>query len=200
MHIAGANSVDYAELRNLPVPAATPTHVPIPHYRVVDLIAHSLSYYGHEVVEQHHGATPDGMRYFGVLTLKSPHTDYTDMVGLRNSHDKKFPIGIGFGSRVFICDNMAFSTDHFVRRKRSNEGFLSTHARQAETGIGGRLWLWCVVLARGLLRIAVACAVEQLVNLAGVKAGLVEFEALAGERLQLRRQQLVVPGRASCRR
>jgi len=116
---AGANPVDYAELRNLPVPAATPTHVPIPHYRVVDLIAHSLSYYGHEVVEQHHGVTPDGARYFGVLTLKSPYTGYTDMVGLRNSHDKKFPIGIGFGSRVFICDNLAFSAEHVVKRKHT---------------------------------------------------------------------------------
>ena len=116
---AGANPVDYDELRNLPVPAATPTHVPIPHYRVVDLIAHSLSYYGHEVVEQHHGVTPDGARYFGVLTLRSRYTDYTDMVGLRNSHDKKFPIGIGFGSRTFVCDNLAFSADHVVKRKHT---------------------------------------------------------------------------------
>ncbi len=53
---AGANPVEYAELRHLPVPAATPSHVPIPHYRVADLIAHSLSYYGHEVVEERGGS------------------------------------------------------------------------------------------------------------------------------------------------
>jgi Domain of unknown function (DUF932) len=38
---------------------------------------------------------------------------------LRNSHDKKFPIGIGIGSRVFVCDNMAFVAEHVVKRKHT---------------------------------------------------------------------------------
>lgn len=77
---AGANPVDYDALRTLPVPDATATHVPIPHFRVVDLVAHSLGYYGHQVTEQHSGVTPDGARFFGVLCLKSEYTGYTDMV------------------------------------------------------------------------------------------------------------------------
>jgi hypothetical protein len=31
-----------------------------------------------------------------------------------NSHDKSLPIGIAFGSRVFVCDNLAFSADHVI--------------------------------------------------------------------------------------
>jgi hypothetical protein len=116
---AGAQSVDYEELRKLPTPAATETHVPIPHFRVVDLVAHSLAYYGHEVVEQHFGVTPQASRFFGVLTLKSSYTGYTDTVGLRNSHDKSFPISIGFGSRVFVCDNLAFVSDVAIKRKHT---------------------------------------------------------------------------------
>ena len=61
----------------------------------------------------------DGARYFGVLCLRSPYGDYTDMLGLRNSHDKSLPIGIAFGSRVFVCDNLAFSADHVIRRKHT---------------------------------------------------------------------------------
>jgi hypothetical protein len=57
--------------------------------------------------------------YFGVLSLKSTYGDYTDTVGLRNSHDKTFPIGISFGSRVFVCDNLAFIADHVVRRRHT---------------------------------------------------------------------------------
>jgi hypothetical protein len=38
---------------------------------------------------------------------------------LRNSHDKSFPIGIAFGSRVIVCDNLAFSGDHVIRRKHT---------------------------------------------------------------------------------
>ncbi len=98
---AGAEPVDYAGLRELPIPEATPTHVPIAHHSVVDMVKYSLGFFGHDLVEEHYGVTPDGNRFFGVLTLRSPYGDYTDMVGLRNSHDKKFPIGIAIGSRVF---------------------------------------------------------------------------------------------------
>lgn len=116
---AGANALDYVDLRHLETPEATPTHVPIPHHRLVDVVRHTLGFYGHTVEEEHHGVTPDGMRYFGVLSLKSTYGDYTDTVGLRNSHDKTFPIGISFGSRVFVCDNLAFVADHVVRRRHT---------------------------------------------------------------------------------
>lgn len=116
---AGAAALDYSDLRSLDTPEATRTHVPIPHHRLVDVVRHTLGFYGHVVEEEHHGVTPDGMRYFGVLSLKSSYGDYTDTVGLRNSHDKTFPIGISFGSRVFVCDNLAFIADHVVRRKHT---------------------------------------------------------------------------------
>lgn len=116
---AGANAIDYDGLRQLETPPATATHVPLPHFRLVDLVAHSLAYHGHEVREQHHGVTPDGLRYFGVLTIRSPYTGYEDMVGLRNSHDKSLPVGIAFGSRVFVCDNTAFVADHVIRTKHT---------------------------------------------------------------------------------
>lgn len=116
---AGAEPIEYDALRLLSVPEPTQTHVPIPHHRVVDVVRHMLSFYGHEVVEEHHGVTNDGARYFGVLSLKSAYGNYTDMIGLRNSHDKSMPIGLAFGSRVFVCDNMAFVADHVVRRKHT---------------------------------------------------------------------------------
>jgi hypothetical protein len=115
----GAERSTYPMLRELDTPAATPTHVPIPHHRLVDLVRHSLGFYGHEIVEEHHGLTADGARYFGLMTLESAWTGYRDTVVMRNSHDKKFPIGIGFGSRVFCCDNLAFFADHVVRRRHS---------------------------------------------------------------------------------
>lgn len=116
---AGAEPVDIDALRNLPVPAATETHVPIAHSAVVDMVKYSLGFFGHEIVGEDYGVTPDGARFFGVLSLKSFDGDYTDTVGLRNSHDKRFPIGISFGSRVFVCDNLAFSGDHVIRRKHT---------------------------------------------------------------------------------
>lgn len=116
---AGAKPIDYDGLRQLDTPQATATHVPIPHFRVVDVLKHTLGFYGHEVTAEHYGVTEDAARFFGLLSLKSTYGGYEDTVGLRNSHDKRFPIGIAFGSRVFVCDNLAFIADHVIRRKHT---------------------------------------------------------------------------------
>lgn len=118
LHV-NATPIDYDGLRQLVTPEGTATHVPIPHFRVVDLIKMTLGMYGHEVTDEHHGVTEDGSRYFGLISLRSPYTGYEDTVGLRNSHDKSFPVGIGFGSRVFVCDNMAFMADQVIKRRHS---------------------------------------------------------------------------------
>jgi hypothetical protein len=91
----------------------------VPHHEIVELMRYTLGFYGHEIMEEHHALTPGGERYFGLLSLRSPYGDYSDTVGLRNSHDKSFPIGIAFGSRVIVCDNLAFIGDHVVRRKHT---------------------------------------------------------------------------------
>jgi len=101
---AGAEHVDYAAVQELETPEGTDTHCPIAHRDVVDMVKYSLGFYGHDVTTEHHAITPDGARYFGILCLKSPYGDYTDMVGLRNSHDKKFPIGSSVGSQVCVCE------------------------------------------------------------------------------------------------
>jgi len=115
----GAREIAYDGLRQLETPPPTPTHVPIPHFRVVDLLRTTLGMYGHEIVEEHHGTTEDGARYFGLLSLRSTYSGYEDTVGLRNSHDRSFPVGIGFGSRVFVCDNLAFIADTVIKRKHT---------------------------------------------------------------------------------
>lgn len=118
LHV-GASPIDYVGLRALTMPEATASHVPIAHHRVVDLIKGSLAMFGHEVIEENYGVTEDGARFFGLLSLKSTYGGYEDTVALRNSHDKKFPIGIGFGGRVFCCDNLSFIADHVVKRKHT---------------------------------------------------------------------------------
>jgi hypothetical protein len=116
---AGANAVSYDDLRSVPLPAPTDTHIPVAHHEIVELVRYTLGFYGHEIAEESHAVTPDGMRYFGLMSLRSPYGDYTDTVGLRNSNDRTFPIGIAFGSRVFVCDNLAFIGEQVIRRKHT---------------------------------------------------------------------------------
>lgn len=129
---AGAEPVSFDDLRGFTTPPATATHVPIPHFRLVEMLKHSLTYYHHDIAEEHYGLTKDGDRFFGVMTLKSPHGEWTDVVGLRNSHDKSFPVGVSYGSRVFVCDNLAFAGDHVIRRKHTVKALRDIHALLAE--------------------------------------------------------------------
>lgn len=116
---AGATPVDYAGLREYATPAPTASHFPIPHFSVVDYVKHSLTFFGHEIEAEDYGITEDGQKFFGVLSLRSPYGDYCDQVGLRNSHDKSFPVAISFGSRVFVCDNLAFNGDNVIKRRHT---------------------------------------------------------------------------------
>lgn len=79
----------------------------------------ALQLKGHEITTEEYGVTPDGMRFFGVIQLASKYGDYTDVVGLRNSNDKAFPVGVSYGSQVFVCDNLAFIGENVVKRRHT---------------------------------------------------------------------------------
>lgn len=116
---AGAEPVELSALKEVPIPEATASHVPIPHYDFLDMVKMALQLKGHEVTSEEYGVTPDGLRFFGVIQLASKYGDYTDVVGLRNSNDKAFPVGVSYGSQVFVCDNLAFVGDHVVKRRHT---------------------------------------------------------------------------------
>lgn len=116
---AGAQYVDYDALRVVNTPPATSSHVPLPHHHLVDMVRYALGYHQHEIVEEHHAIMPDGQRYFGLFTLQSPYGDYKDTLGIRNSHDKSWPVGLAFGARVMVCDNTSFNGEIVVKRKHT---------------------------------------------------------------------------------
>jgi len=116
---AGASAIDYDGLRTLATPPATATHHPLPHHELVSMIEYALNYWGHEVTKREFGVTPDGARFYGVLTLKSDYGDYEDLVGLANSHNKTSAIQVGMGASTFVCDNTSFRSDVVVKRKHT---------------------------------------------------------------------------------
>lgn len=128
----GAKEITFEELRQVELPPPTETHYPIAHSRLVEMLRHSLTFYGHEITEEHHAVTPDGQRYFGLVSLKSTYGDYTDTAILRNSNDRSFPIGVGYGGRVFCCDNLSFHAQHVIRRKHTKSALRDVHGLLAE--------------------------------------------------------------------
>jgi hypothetical protein len=66
------------------------------------------------------------MKMFGAWDIaQRGNEDMTWAVGIRNAMDKSMCIGLMAGTRVFVCDNLAFSSDGVVI-KRKHTGRLTT--------------------------------------------------------------------------
>jgi hypothetical protein len=121
----GSREVAHEELASLPCPERTKTWAPVGHARVLNTALATLNEAGYTVAKMRLGLSPDNGRFFGSLDLATPLTPDGGVglaVGLRNSIDKTFPMGFCAGSRVFVCDNLAFRSDLMVRRKHSLNG------------------------------------------------------------------------------
>lgn len=108
------------DLKDLPTPEPTATHFPIPHWRFLETLAESLFFRHLEIVGEEFAVSPDGQRFFGALTLNVEDSGVRIALGLRNSHDKSFSLGLTVGHRVFVCDNLALFGDYApVMRKHT---------------------------------------------------------------------------------
>lgn len=116
----GGHRVSAAELDAVPVPARTDSWCPVPHHHLLDLVRGSLDAAGYRMTGEQHALAQAGQRYFGLLEVHHGHGDYGLVVGVRNSHDKTFPAGLCLGSRVFVCDNLAFSSEVVIARKHTS--------------------------------------------------------------------------------
>lgn len=119
----GATRISREDLDKMEAPAPTETWHPISHGRMLGLVEGALKGVGLHVVEQAHGITVEGKRYFGLLQVqngKNPE-DYTLVVGVRNSTNKSLSAGLAVGSQVFVCDNLAFSADVVLGRKHTSK-------------------------------------------------------------------------------
>jgi len=121
----GANRVPVEEVYAVETPAPTDTHYPIPHGALIDAVVGNLEGIGLQVHDQSYGLWGDeGEMMFGVISLSNGTSgmvlpDYEVILGIRNAHNKRFSAGLACGSRVFVCDNMAFSGDIVVFRKHT---------------------------------------------------------------------------------
>ncbi len=66
-----------------------------------------------------------GQQMFGVLTCTNGHgaRDYALAIGLRSSYDRSLAVGATFGSRCFVCDNLAFTGEVSMSRRHTSMVF-----------------------------------------------------------------------------
>lgn len=121
---SGSRSVDRPTLESIDAPPATDTWFPVRHGDVLGRAVGLLEGAGFRVEKSRYGLSTDNHRFFGVLDLSLPvgYDGVKLAVGIRNSTDKTFPIGLAAGTRVFVCDNLAFSAELTVTRKHTRNG------------------------------------------------------------------------------
>jgi hypothetical protein len=117
----GTNLATSDAVHAVPTPEATASWQPIPHGDLYTRVRTTLEGSGLHVVQEAHGLWREGLRYFGLMEVRNGHNadDFGLVVGLRNSHDKSFPAALALGSRVFVCDNLAFSGEIKLSRKHT---------------------------------------------------------------------------------
>ena len=78
---------------------------------------------GYVIKSEKYGLARNDARFFGIINLDTPLATGVGLsVGVRNSVDRSFPIGMACGSHCFVCDNMAFRAELLVRRKHTING------------------------------------------------------------------------------
>lgn len=119
----GARPASLEEVAAIAAPPSQGRWFPLSHGLVLQRVVSTLAEAGFLVRRQQLALSRGDARFFGVLDLSSTLANgVTLSVGVRNSVDKSFPIGFCAGSRVFCCDNLAFSAELLVRRKHTRFG------------------------------------------------------------------------------
>lgn len=118
----GGRVIDRHQLAQVETPEPTKTHMPVPHMALLDQVYSALTTIDVHPVAEKLAIAKNGARFFGTIELKRTVEDgrgYNVMLGLRNSHDKTFSAEFVTGSRVFVCDNLAFSGSFLLSRKHT---------------------------------------------------------------------------------
>jgi len=110
-----------ADLAAVAVPEETDSYVPVPYGRFVEEVELHVPRFGLTISDARYALARDGLQMFGVLTCHNggEHADYALALGLRSSYDQSLAVGLIAGSRVFCCDNLAFSGEVGANRKHT---------------------------------------------------------------------------------
>lgn len=119
--LIGTHKVTEAEVIQVPAVPFTRTFKPIHHQQVIMAIRTAIGAVGLEVIKAEYVLAGSGMKMFGVWDLSTGNDELCWSVGIRNSMDKSMALGITAGTRVFVCENLAFDGE-FVELRRHTKG------------------------------------------------------------------------------
>ena len=117
----GGQIVDRQTVALVDTPIGTESWKPVPHIEVIEAVTQVVKAHKWEITEEQFGLARDGQKLFGVMKInKTSSMDWTRCIGLRNSHDKSFSVGLTAGISVMVCSNMAFGGTTIIKRRHTS--------------------------------------------------------------------------------
>ena len=123
---------------DVPTPDRTKTWGVIGHGQLVDTLTEAVDHAGFRVVNEDYSLSRDGGKLFGAFTLDRASGELAWMIGFRNSVNKSMALGITAGTRVFVCDNMAFSGS-FIQFRKHTGGLDMEHLQELANNAVGEM-------------------------------------------------------------
>jgi len=109
------------EIARVDTPQGTASWKPVPHIDVIDAVTEVIEASQWSITDERFGLASDGKKLFGVMTInRTSCPEWTRCIGLRNSHDKSFAVGLTAGITVLVCSNLAFGGGTVIRRKHTS--------------------------------------------------------------------------------
>jgi hypothetical protein len=114
----GTSRVTEEQVRAEIQPVFTDTWHPFSHGQVLDAVGAAVKDAGFKVERREYSMSA-GALMFGVWELNREDKELRYAIGLRNSINKKLSVGLCAGERVFVCDNLVFSSEFVLFRKHT---------------------------------------------------------------------------------
>ena len=109
------------EVALVPTPDASESWKPVPHIDVIEAVSEVVQAHKWQILDENFGLAREGQKMFGVMRInKSNSTDWSRCIGLRNSHDKSFAVGLSAGISVTVCSNLAFGGTTVIKRRHTS--------------------------------------------------------------------------------
>lgn len=108
------------EVAKTETPCSTATWRPVPHIDVIEAVTEVIHAHDWEIEGEKFGLASEGRKMFGVMEIAhSSSPEWRRCIGIRNSHDKSFAVGLSAGIVVCVCSNMAFGGTTVVKRRHT---------------------------------------------------------------------------------
>ncbi len=118
--LLGKNRVSEAEVIAVPDVPFTRTHHPIHHREVIRVVKEALGFLQLDIVKQEFVLAAEGNKLFSVWDLDCGTPEMRWSIGIKNSLNRSMAFGVTAGTKVLVCDNMAFTGEYIALRKHTS--------------------------------------------------------------------------------